>query len=542
MRKNTLILFFIASALISLCDVSGQPQYRGVVWDQPLEQHIAVSDLGRMAQAGITAVRTGVVTDTTLFVVADSLGIQFFQDLPLAYLPAVQYADSVDQYLDKNLPILVDRARRFRSSSTYGLSLKSDTTEELLCDAMTDAAERMTRAAADGGVALYYVTEFLDNDACQSGRVFTLYGRSASERYLSNGSRSRVVGLSVGYRVVHGRRGGWRHLHSEEQQARRLEQTLIRVFDLPSVAALFINRWSDDPTRTSHDGDALGRQFGILGPGGIPGPAFGVVRGMFTGHQLVFAIDAGKPRQITGVWLVILGWILMGSVSVAYGVSPQMRQMAPRYFMSHGFFRESVAEGRAAIPVASLVILFAIAVSAGIIGTVIITHFSETRMVQAFVFSLPGSLQVLAPLFITRPALLCVLIACLYALFMTMWTSLLSIWSNFGSVLLLPWQTLLLVVWPRWPILLVMLAALSVSAGNTSTTAVAIICVATIVTAVSSIYRTINDYRLTAGLSYLKLIIPLLLNPSLLLLTVTTIIVLANRDIAAFMIHLLRLQ
>ena len=526
---------------IVVADADGQPTYRGVVWDQPLERVVGVNDLHRMSRAGINDVRTGVVGDTVLFAMADSLGITFFQDLPLAYLSAEVYRDSASAFLDQSLDSLISRAERYASARTLGLAMKSDTSVEEVCTTVDAVAARLNEATSVT-ISTYYVTDFFENDRCVGGRSLTVYGRSPSMQHFRLSPPVRVIGLTVGHRVVHGRHGGWRHLFSEEQQARRLENSLNHVFGMTNIAAVFVERWSDEPARASHDGDALRRQFGIIGPGGIPGRSFEVVDGIYTSKQTVFAIDAGSRREITGMWIIIVGWILVGSVSVAYMSSPQMRQMAPRYFMSHGFFRESVAEGRDAIPVASLVMLFAIAGSAGIIGTVIVSHFAETRAAQAFVYGLPDSLQNAVPLFMTRTFLLWVLISSLYALFMTSWTSLLSFWSRFGSTLLLPWQTLLLVVWPRWPILLVMFGALSVGAVNPSNSQVFLICAITLVTALLSIYRTINDYRLTAGMSWTRMLLPLMLNPTLIILLVLIIIALANADRAAFMAHLIRFE
>ncbi len=494
-----------------------------------------------MRQAGINAVRTAVVTDTLLFEIADSLGIQFFQDLPIFYLPSSALADSLPSYLRQNIDFLVGRASRYESADIIGIATKSDTSEPASCDVLDRATEQLTTASA-GKISTYYVTDFEVDDKCRSGRALAIMGRAASNRFLRLDSRAGNVGVTVGYQVVPGRTAGWRHLNSMEQQARKLEIILNEVINRENIRAVFVERWSDEPGRLNHDADALGRRFGIIGPGGIPGKSYDIVSGIFTGRQLVFAIDAGTRRSITGVWLVMLGWLLVGTLAISYASSPQMRQMAPRYFMSHGFFRESVAEGRDAIPIASLIMLIAIALSAGLIGTVILTHFAETRFMQALAFSLPWYVQTSLVLFVNQPFLLCLLIACLYALFMTSWTSLLSLWSRFGATLLLPWQTLLLVVWPRWPILIVMLAALAVSDGASTNREIFLICAATIVSAIHAIYRSLNDYRLTAQISLARLMVPAILNPSLLALTIFVIMVLANRDTTEFLIHLLQRQ
>lgn len=527
--------------MLAAADVDAQDRYRGVIWDPPLELHTAVQDLVRMSNAGINAARTDVVTDTTILNVADSLGIQFFQDLPLFYLPATAIADSLPAFLETSIDSIVARADRHSSADVIGLAVKGDTSEPEACEAMAAAASRLADRSG-GNISTYYVTEFEESDACQNGRSFVIMGRVATNRFLRLNTPTTPVGITVGYQVVPGRSAGWRHTHSLEQQARRLEDILNQVKDREDVSAVFVERWSDEPGRAAHDGDMLRRRFGIIGPGGIAGLSYEVVRGIFTGQQHVFAIDAGTRRKITGVWLVSLGWLLLGSLAIAYASSPQMRQMAPRYFFSHGFFRESVAEGRDAIPVASLLMLIVIALSAGLIGTVILTHFSETRFLQALIYSLPDNLQTGLVLFVNQPALLCILIACLYAIFMTSWTSLLSFWSRFGGNLLLPWQTLLLVVWPRWPIMLVMLAALAINDGSTTNQEIFAICGATLVSAVHAIYRTINDYRLTAELSWARLLPPTLLNPSLVALGVTISLVLANGEVAEFLIHLLRRQ
>lgn len=524
-----------------LATASGQGEYQGVIWDPPLEQHTAIQDLERMRNAGINAARTTVVTDTTILTVADSLGIQFFQDLPAFYLPATALADSLPAYLDANIDSLVARAQRYESADIIGVAIKSDTSEPATCEAIAAAASRLVDQSS-GRISTYYVTEFEESDQCRNGRSLVVMGRAASSRFLRIATPTSTVGVTVGYEVVPGRSAGWRHTHSLEQQARKLEDVLNQVRVRDDISVIFIERWSDEPGRAAHDGDMLKRRFGIIGPGGIAGLSYEVVSGIFTGQQYVYAIDAGTRRIITGVWLVSLGWLLLGALAIAYASSPQMRQMAPRYFFSHGFFRESVAEGRDAIPIASLLMLVVIALSAGIIGTVILNHFSETRFLQALVYSLPEDLQTGLVLFVNQPALLCILIACLYAIFMTSWTSLLSFWSRFGGNLLLPWQTLLLVVWPRWPIMMVMLAALAINDGSSTNLEIFLICLVTLVSAVHAIYRTLNDYRLTAEVKWSRMLVPAMLNPSLVALAVTTTLILANGDVAEFLIHLLQRQ
>ena len=85
---------FLLLVLLTTLPVAAQRPVPGVVWEVPDEAQ-AVRDLLWMRQIGVQAVRTGVVESERLLGVADSLGLQLYQDLPVSSLSAAALQDSL---------------------------------------------------------------------------------------------------------------------------------------------------------------------------------------------------------------------------------------------------------------------------------------------------------------------------------------------------------------------------------------------------------------------------------------------------------------
>jgi hypothetical protein len=67
----------------------------GVVWTPPESVEHATRVLQDMAADGVEAVRTPLLLDERLIRVADTLGMQWYQDLPLSYLSAEALQDTL---------------------------------------------------------------------------------------------------------------------------------------------------------------------------------------------------------------------------------------------------------------------------------------------------------------------------------------------------------------------------------------------------------------------------------------------------------------
>ncbi|MXZ05075.1 MAG: hypothetical protein F4Y90_06210, partial [Rhodothermaceae bacterium] len=72
---------------------SQSPPLKGIVWDAPAPP--TPRHLLKMHGAGVEAVRLPWVTDNALLEVADTLGLQLFQDMPFEFLPADVLLDSL---------------------------------------------------------------------------------------------------------------------------------------------------------------------------------------------------------------------------------------------------------------------------------------------------------------------------------------------------------------------------------------------------------------------------------------------------------------
>ncbi len=434
----------------------------GVTWSIPEDEGAAISDLFAMWDAGITIVRTTPVANTSLFVAADSLGIDFFQDLDVGPLPSAALVDSTN-YALRALRNQFSLAERFRSARFVGLATMSDTSDPRACAYFRTLTEEIERSEVE--LFTYYTTSFLEADVCgETVDGVLLEARDISQTRLdailgeAQGSPSPIRGLaSLGTWVdLDLDKTGTLNSHSPEWQARFLEDRLTQVREHRDGATLpfvVVHRWRDPQGIDNAFSDLIQRRYGLLNRAGGPRPSYEVVRGFATGRQTVFARHAGSEVEGRWTWMTITGWLAIALLGMVYASSPQMRNTIPRYFRAHGFYREAVASGRESMPAETVATLACISIAVGMLGTVFADEVSGRPVFVVVTSWLSPEVRDFVGAFLDQPWTMVAVFASVYSLAAVIWTSVMSLISRAGRVLL-PAQVLILVVWSQWPLLM----------------------------------------------------------------------------------------
>ena len=305
-RTVVVVVATVLSTCFAELNAQPAPGYRGVVWQPPAEFNVAAEDLRRIEATGFNAVRTGIIGDERLLVLADTLELSVFQDLPLSFLAAGRLADTL-AYASALLETAILRSNEHRSARFFGLGHSIEITDAS-CDALRSLIER-GRAAASSPVQFYYTTRLAGADVCNAVDFVLLDGRDRSEGR-DGADLSRIAAewqaqhdVSMGLSAVGSWVGGTAergliHPHSAEQQARFLEERLDELLRGDwAPAAFFVYRWRDGraaaPSISRAAADPFFERYGLWSAEGVERPAYAVVRGMLTGEQHVFAFDAG---------------------------------------------------------------------------------------------------------------------------------------------------------------------------------------------------------------------------------------------------------
>ena len=523
----------------------------GVVWRPPASQQGAVADLQRMREMGIEVVRTMVVQDQSLLSVADALNLQLYQELPVAALPARRLLDTLG-FAQDELMRLLRTAQPHRSARHFGLGYGVDTSDSTAC-AYFERLSSFARTASDGSVRVYYVTRFIEDDACSHTVDFVLLDALGKDDPSELVRRWRAahpdvpVGIaSVGRFVDVGAGGGLHVEGSEEAQARYLERSLRRLLRSsdPPAAGVFVYRWRDQRTEVPSPAFDLENPyrhaFGLFADDGRARPAADVVSGVFGRGQNVFAFAAGRPAPPGYPFSTIAGWIVLAILGIAYASSPRMRPMVPRYFSAHGFYREAVREGRDVLLTASIVLLVALALAVAIIWYVILdtwrTHADFLLLFQM----MPSGVEEFIVTILGRPFLFLLLVGSIYGVSLTVWSAILSFTSR-RRYPLYPAQALMLAIWPRWAVVLLMIAAMVVATLPPETAAVnpLHLLVAWVVITLAATGRTLFDFAAITRVPPGGLALGALLNPLVLILLALLVLALRYQPETAFLWHAL---
>ncbi|MDX1740707.1 MAG: hypothetical protein R3178_05405, partial [Rhodothermales bacterium] len=135
MKRRWLIPLITALALFSpgpVDSASGQAMRVGTTWSPPEDPDLAEKDLREMKAAGFSIVRLGRLATADLMVLADTLGIDVYQDLPVRAVTSNVLADT----LPAARAIISDIAfmtHRHRSLKGVGLVDLLDSSDPAAC-------------------------------------------------------------------------------------------------------------------------------------------------------------------------------------------------------------------------------------------------------------------------------------------------------------------------------------------------------------------------------------------------------------------------
>lgn len=527
--------------------ISSRGPVRGMVWDVPTGVDRALLELHEMSRMGVAAVRSDIIQSAEVLTLADTLGIDLYIDLPLAYYPAARLRDSLE-YASAVLDTVLGLARMHASIRNIGLTQHSDVTEELGCQALERLAQE-ARRKGPAGTRTYYVTRLVSHGRCAGSVDFVLLDVRdrpdpvAAFRASSNGA---VTGIgAIGTWVRSDTLSGLNFPYSPEAQARYFERHLpILLSDTLSVSpnVVFVYRWRDLQLPYPVIGHDLEEpyvsRYGLRTIQGAERPAFDVVEGIYTGRQTTFAFPGGRPSPGRAPWTTWFGWGVIALVLAYYALAPRFRHMLPRYFAARFFYRDAVREGRDVMFGASTILLIAISAACGLTVAVIADILRTTDAAAAAVRWLPRSTQDVLVTLLAEPYVLVVLAGCVYAVAMILWTTLLAVLSH-RRYRIAPGQALMLVVWPRWPLLLVMLGAMVVaSTGDADPMAALILAGAWVVVSLLSAARALMDFLLVTHVPGYLLIVAALLNPGVVMIAIAAIAMLPIQSELRFLWHI----
>lgn len=549
------IIVLIAMLLPHRAEAQAIPEV-GVVWQPPTTFEAAASDLRKIQQTGFTAVRTDVIQDERLLILADELGLRLYQELPIQYLTATGVADSLDVAMQA-LTSAINTGREHRSATAFGLGRFMDTSEPATCAALERLVEH-GRSIAPPSTRFYYVTLFTSDDMCSEAVDLVLIDGPdqtdpTTRLRMWHAAHDTPVGLAgVGSWVRADAPEGLQNLHSPQQQGQFLEQSLNDLLIdrlAPSSEIVFVYRWRDADTELPLIARGVpnpyGTRYGLHDADMNERPAFEVVSGIISGRQFIFAFPYGEETSREWPWTVIFGWISLLMVGLATAFSPRLQQMVPRYFLAHGFYRDALREGRELLQGGSFVILLAIGLAAGVTFALSIELIQEFTAFRVLLGMLPENVVHFLASTAARPWVIILLVGAIYAGMVLAWVILMMLLSM-TRFALGAGQVMMLVVWPRWPLLVLMPFGLALLGSTESLTdnhlfyGVALLAGFCIITTLVAVIRAVVDFTAISRVPGYVPVLLLLLNPAIIITMITVFAWLQYQDEMRFLVHILQ--
>lgn len=459
-------LFCSIGCMGNLAHAQQEAPLKGMVWRVPGSLAEAEADLLAMHRLGVQAVRTGLIRRDGLLLMADTLGLRIFQDLPVADVPAARLPDMLEN-AQRQLIAALQRARSHPSARDFGLAVGADMSDPAAIPYLKTLIELVQRLGPPDS-RTYYLTPFIESDCCAAQVDFVLLDVRDAEDPVVLLQRWQAVqdtpaGLAnVGTWVDPAARIGYQVPHAPEYQARYLETHLRAILAAqPAPLAVFVERWRDDLAETPsirHDlRDPYARRYGLQG-GPDARPALDVVAGFYTGKQTVFAFGTpGSGVRQPVDWLILLGWsvvLFLTGVSLLLG---RFQLFVRQYFFNHANYIDLLRRGRELEQSLNVAMLALLAMCAGVTGTAALQVLYRTRYFAALYEVLPEGMQLGVLSLILNPWMMFLLCASAYVAVLSFWAVLLTALVPSRAKFKI---TQMLVLWPRWPVLLIMLLAL----------------------------------------------------------------------------------
>lgn len=455
-------LLVLVPLLVAPLRATAQPSVPvGVVWDVPADSTQALDDLAAMAEAGVRVVRTGVVEREFVLAAASRRGLVLYQDLPIRTLPAVRLRDTL-AFAERTLADALARSAAHPSARHFGLATGSDTSDPAACVYFA-RLQRLVRETGPPGATTYYVSRFVEDDVCADEVDAVLFDVLDADPAALMGrwrARSDVpVGLAAGAAVRPGRDGGHAVPASAEAQARELETHLRAALDA-APWVLLAYRWRD----SGQEGALLATsvsatEYGLHDGDGQPRPALDVARGLFTGQQTLFAIDAGvTPAGQRPSLLVMVGWLLVLALAYLYWLTPTFQVLATEHVARPSMYQDAVRRSRGVEGWPTAAMAGVLALGVGVIWAIALRTLGQTDVLGLLVAGLPPNVLRGLNTLLQQSMLLVIVLASLYALAQLFNVVLMAVLARANR--LLPAQALTLTVWARWPVLVLLFAAM----------------------------------------------------------------------------------
>jgi len=424
----------------------------GIVWTPATPSDSAVSELRRIAGSGVEALRVSRLPSDTVAARADSLGLELYVDLPVAYVSAPDLSDALAG-VDSTVKRLRGLARRHRAVTHVGLARGADTTVPAACNTLRRWTDRLEEEAAS--LRTYYVTPFRSGpDRCADAVdqvLLDLRGHPAPvARWQEWQSEVPDVGLGAVGTWVRPSAGAGLHVpHSPERQARYLEDVFSQLLDSTRSrpSTVFVSRWRDraSPRLAS-------RRYGLHDASGAPRPAARVVRGVYTGAQRAFAFPMGTDPPAGSYGLVLVGWGLAALLGGLYAQNVFVRQTVVRYFAAPGFYRDALRDGHDLHPGANGLLLGIVATALGVTGACAARLAASVPATAHVLAALPSYTQSVLGGAVERPLVAGGLLGSCALGLLLVWMGALVLVARRRSRFSFS-QGLVLVVWPFWPVL-----------------------------------------------------------------------------------------
>ncbi len=556
LNKRCIAALFVAMMFCSVVWMPAHGQVRqGIVWNPPANTLRAQSELFEMKESGVDAIRTPLLLNAGLYDIADSLGLQLYQDLPFEYLPTGALQDTLGFALD-TIKEAIRWANDHPSVRNFGLGRHNDTSDAQACsffEEIIKEARRHTRQP----LSFYYITTFVEDEQCFAPFDEVMLdalnepdpvGMLQRWRETHPAGNAGIGALGTWIKDFDGDEDGHRLRNSPAYQARYLEENLNALLNdasLEGLTAVFVYRWSDirlEYPSISHNLKYPYRHtYGLKTNRGTNRSAYHVVRGIYTDKQRVFAFPVGQEGSPGASWIVLLGWITIALLGFGYAYFPRFSPNTKRYFVAHGFYRAAVEEGRELLFGSTALLLLVVMISFGIAGTVILDTVRVTEAFSALVRWLPATPRSTLVALLANQLVMILVLGSGFAVAVTIWTSILSAITARNRRRLLPGQTFMLVVWPQWPVLLAMIAATVISTLDKTHAPIwaLVLFVLLVISVLGAAARALRDFSAITKPNLVQMSIAFLGNPFMLTVLVGIYICLKHADKFSFFWHLM---
>ena len=474
----------------------------GMVWERPDSTADALDALLAMRLSGVRVVRTEVIKDPMLFRAADELGISFYQDLPVANLPAGHLLDTLS-FAERELRDMLRMAQVYNSARHFGLARYADTSDPA-ARAYFERLALVVQQEGPEGSSTYYLTRFPEDDRCNQTVDFVLLDarQDAPSEILARWRLHHDTPAGIGAfgaPVRSGLEGGWRRHGTLAYQGRTLENGIQSVLAMEyPLRALFVYHWSEYGAEPrDHKAAVEGFSYALIDEDGLGRPALHVVRGFFTGTQHVFAFDAGSPGEAARLAspMVLLGWLIVLALGLVDWTVPRFGMLASKYFGRHDLYCESIQRGYDLNAGLNALISIGLALAAGVAGASVLRGFARTDALSTAISSWSMASQERLTQLLGEPLIFVLLLALGYALwllFNILWLYLLA----GRRYRIRAQQALTLAIWSRWPVfgLMVVAMLLATFSPQTATALAPLILFLWLGIEVVAIGRMLNDF------------------------------------------------